>query len=299
MKNTPFNAVNAALAVVLALSLGTTLSAQNLKAVPQAEIAKVKAVIPEKMPAKTTKRKILVFWRCEGYTHGASIAYGIEAFKQLQAKHADYTFDFSKEYKDLSAANLKKYDALVLQNTTKLNTKKNPALENDLIDFVKAGKGLTVIHAGADNFYQAEAAAKMVGGRFWGHPWGSGGTWAFKLDDPDNPINASFGGKNFKWRDEIYQQQSPYYNRAKLHVLVSLDFSDKTTASTKGQKREDNDYAVSWIRPYGKGRVFYTSFAHDQRAYLNKAIFTHIVAGLQYTLGDLKADDSPAGLADK
>ena len=101
--------------------------------------------------------------------------------------------------------------------------------------------------------------------------------------------------KNFKAGDEIYQQKSPFYDRSKLHVLVSLDFSDAATAKSnvEKQKRTDKDYAVSWIRSFGEGRVFYTSFAHDKRAFMDKARLTHILDGLQYTLGDLKADDKP------
>ena len=297
MKHIPLKAVRAALFSVLALTLA--LQAQNLKPVPQEEIEKLKAVIPEKLPAKAKANKILVFWRCEGYVHGKAIEYGLESFRQLAAKHPPYKIDFSREYADLSSANLKKYDTLVLMNTTRLNTKENFDLEYDLINFVKSGKGLTVIHAGADNFYEAEAAAEMVGGRFWGHPWTAGGTWSFTVEEPDHPINSGFSKPTFKWGDEIYQQQSPFYNRAKLRVLVSLDMNDDATKNAKGQKRTDNDNPVSWIRPYGKGRVFYTSFAHDQRAWLDKEILTHMIAGMQYTLGDLKADDTPAGLSPK
>jgi len=299
MNKIPLNAVKTALTVVLTLSMGMTISAQDLKPVPQEEIAKIKAIIPETLPAKAKNRKILVFWRCEGFVHGSAIEYSLEAFKLTAEKHPAYKFDFSREYADLSKANLEKYDALILDNTTQMNTRENFALEYDLIDFVKSGKGLAVIHAGADNFYQAEAAAEMVGGRFWGHPWGGGGTWAFKLDEPGHPINSTFPKPNFKWGDEIYQQQSPFYNRSKLRVLVSLDLSDKETAAAGGQKRIDNDYAVSWIRPYGNGRVFYTSFAHDQRAYLDAAVFGHILNGIQYAVGDLKVDDVPPGLSDK
>ena len=50
---------------------------------------------------------------------------------------------------------------------------------------------------------------------------------------------------------------------------------------------------MSWIRAYGAGRVFYTSFAHDKRTYLDRVRLWHILDGLQYTLGDLKADDAP------
>ena len=297
MKQRSFNAIKVALISVLTLSAGMTLLAQNLKPLPVEEIAKIKAILPDKLTAKSKSRKILIFWRCEGYVHGKSIEYSLEAFKLTAKKFPAYKIDFSRDYADLSKKNLEKYDALVLNNTTKLNTKENFTLEYDLINFVKSGKGLAVIHAAADNFYEAEAAAEMVGGRFWGHPWGAGGTWAFKLDEPSHPINSSFPNSSFKWGDEIYQQQSPFYNRSKLRVLISLDFSDKATAEAKGQKRADKDYAVSWIRSYGKGRVFYTSFAHDQRSFLDKAVFGHILNGIQYVAGDLKVDDSPLGLS--
>lgn len=299
MKKRPLTAVITALTAALTLSMGMTVSGQELKPVPQEQIAKIKAIIPEKLSAKPKSHKILVFWRCEGYVHGSAIEYSLEAFKLVEEKYPAYKFDYSREYADLSKENLKKYDAVILDNTTQLNTKENFALEYDLIDFVQAGKGLAVIHAGADNFYQAEAAAEMVGGLFWGHPWGAGGTWAFKLDEPGHPINNTFPQPNFKWGDEIYQQKSPYYNRSKLRVLVSLDLSDKDTAAAGGQNRADKDYAVSWIRPYGQGRVFYTSFAHDQRAFLDSAIFGHIINGLQYAVGDLKVDDTPPGLSDQ
>jgi len=72
-------------------------------------------------------------------------------------------------------------------------------------------------------------------------------------------------------------------------VLVSLDLSDEATQNAKGQKREDKDFAVSWIHTPGMGRLFYTSFAHDKHAFLEPATLWHILDGLQYTLGDLKA----------
>jgi len=258
------------------------------------DAAKLEALVGGALTAKPAKaRKVLVFSKCEGFVHGDGIVYGIKAL-ELAAKTGAFEADFTTDYAALNdKANLAKYDAVVLNNTTRLKTKENPAFVPNLIEFVKSGRGLCVIHAGADNFYDAPEAAEMVGGQFDGHPWGGGGTWAFKLDDPASPLNKAFEGKGFKAGDEIYQQKSPFYDRSKLHVLVSLDLSDEQTAAAKKQKREDKDFAVSWIRPYGEGRVFYTSFAHDKRTYLDKARLWHILDGLQYTLGDLKADDKP------
>ena len=236
---------------------------------------------------------MLVFSRCEGFVHGEGIVYGIKAL-EIAARTGAFAATFSSEYAALTEKKtLFTYDAVVLNNTTHLKAKDHPALVPNLIEFVKSGRGLCVIHAGADNFYDSPDAAEMVGGQFDGHPWTAGGTWAFKLDEPAHPLNRAFGGQGFKFGDEIYQQKSPFYDRAKLRVLVSLDLADGKTAAVKGKKRADNDYAVSWIRPYGEGRVFYTSFAHDKRAFLNKMTLWHILDGIQFTLGDLKADVAP------
>ncbi|MCL2104740.1 MAG: ThuA domain-containing protein [Kiritimatiellaeota bacterium] len=287
---------------LLAVGLAASAAGQELKPVPQEDVAKLEGLIGTQLTAKPAKaRRVLVFWRCEGFVHGKAIEYGNKAFEVAADKTKAFSVDLTRDYEALRPENLAKYDAVILNNTTGLKTHGmdgNKFIEPALLNFVRSGKGLAVIHGGADNFNQAVEAAEMVGGRFDGHPWGSGGTWAFKLDEPAHPLNKAFGGKGFKFSDEIYQTPSPPYNRAKLRVLVSLDLSDEETAKQGGQKRKDKDFAVSWIRPYGKGRIFYTSFAHDDRAYLNKPVLTHILDAVQYVIGDLKADDTPGGFTD-
>ena len=244
-------------------------------------------------------KRVLVFSKCEGFNHRASIAACKEKMAE-EAKKGAFTVDFSDDYAAFKIENLLKYDAVVLNNTTCLKTKANPHVAPAICSYVRWGGGLCVIHAGADNFYDAPECSHLVGGRFDGHPWGAGGTWAFKVEDRESPLTAPFKGfadGKFKRSDEIYQQSSPFYDRSKLHILISLDLSDPVTAGRKGQKREDKDFAVSWIRRYGKGRVFYTSFAHDDRAWKAADTRAHIFAGLAYTLGTLKADDKPAGAA--
>ena len=268
----------------------------KLKQILPATVACMLAAVAVAADAVNAK-KVLVFSKCEGFNHKASIA----ACKQRMAEEAQkgaFTVDFSDDYAAFKIENLVKYDALVLNNTTCLKTKANPHVAPAIASFVRWGGGLCVIHAGADNFYDAPECAHIVGGRFDGHPWVANGTWAFKVEDRESPITAPFKGfadGKFKRSDEIYQQSSPFYDRSKLHILISLDFNDPTTANAnvKRQKRADKDYAVSWIRRYGKGRVFYTSFAHDQRAWNAPDTRAHIFAGLAYTLGTLKADDTP------
>ncbi|MCL2105019.1 MAG: ThuA domain-containing protein [Kiritimatiellaeota bacterium] len=262
--------------------------AKPLPIVPAQDAAVMAKLIGDKLTAAPKKaRKVLVFSRCEGFVHGDAIGYAIKAF-ELAAKTGAFTVDFATEYAALTdKENLFNYDALVLNNTTHLKAKDNPTLVPNLVEFVDSGKGLCCIHAAADNFYDSPEGAALVGGLFDGHPWGGGGTWAFKLDEPDNPLNRTLKASNLKFGDEIYQQKAPY-DRSKLRVLVSLDLSDENTAKQNGQKREDKDFAVSWIHTPGKGRVFYTSFAHDKRSFMEPARLWHILDGLQYSLGDLE-----------
>ena len=76
-------------------------------------------------------------------------------------------------------------------------------------------------------------------------------------------------------------------------VLISVDLSDEATRNRPNQKRTDHDNAVSWIRPYGAGRVFYCSLGHNAEVFTNAAVLGTYLAGIQYALGDLKCDDSP------
>ena len=62
------------------------------------------------------------------------------------------------------------------------------------------------------------------------------------------------------------------------------------TVGPKKSGRKDKDNPVSWIREYGKGRVFYCSLGHHAAVFRNRAVLRHWLAGVQYALGDLDAD---------
>ena len=144
----------------------------------------------------------------------------------------------------------------------------------------------------------------MIGGYFNGHPWGN---INIKVDDAASPVNAVFDGKNFDFADEIYTYRTlPSHSREKMHVLLSVDLegsskmakpSIKKDAAGKfsGENRADHDYAVAWIKKFGNGRVFYTLLGHRDETYQNPMALKFFLAGAQYALGDLKADDSPSG----
>jgi type 1 glutamine amidotransferase len=136
---------------------------------------------------------------------------------------------------------------------------------------------------------------KMIGGFFKFH-WNDGQSITVKIDDPKNPVNAAFNGRSYTIVDETYTFGRDTYSRQNLRVLTSIDYA-KMSAADKAKEqnpRPDGDYALSWIRREGKGRVFYEAHGHNEKVYANALLLAHITAGLQYVLGDLQADDSPS-----
>jgi type 1 glutamine amidotransferase/HEAT repeat protein len=160
--------------------------------------------------------------------------------------------------------------------------------------YIKTGKGIAGIHAATDCFYKWEEFGAMMGGYFDGHPWNEQVT--LKLDDPEHPVNAAFGGKPFVVADEIYQFKDPY-SRDNVRVLLSLDPSG-TNMAKNGMKRDDGDYAVSWVREYGRGRLFYCSLGHRHEIFWNTPVLEHYLAGIQWALGDLDGDATPNPLTE-
>lgn len=135
---------------------------------------------------------------------------------------------------------------------------------------------------------------KLIGGYFKFH-WVYPQHIVYKIDDPDSPLTAMF--KNgFAINDETYTFAEKSFSRANVHVLTSIDYS-KMSAEDKAKEdypRSDHDYGLSWIRREGKGRVFYMAHGHAEEVYANKQILEHLLAGIQYALGDLKANDKPS-----
>lgn len=136
---------------------------------------------------------------------------------------------------------------------------------------------------------------KLIGGYFKFH-WSDPQLIYVKIDDPNSPLTAMFHGKEFEIHDETYTFEQDSFSRKNVHVLTSIDY-DKMSAEDKAKEvnpRSDADYALSYIRREGKGRVFYEGHGHSDRVYAMTPMLEHVRAGIQYAMGDLKADDSPS-----
>ena len=135
----------------------------------------------------------------------------------------------------------------------------------------------------------------LIGGYFKFH-WPDPQLIYVKIDDPNSPLTAMFHGQEFEIHDETYTFAQESFSRRNVHVLTSIDYQ-KMSPEDKAKEvnpRTDADYALSYIRREGQGRVFYEGHGHDDRVYAMTPMLEHIRAGIQYALGDLKADDSPS-----
>jgi type 1 glutamine amidotransferase len=151
-----------------------------------------------------------------------------------------------------------------------------------LLDWVKSGKSFVGMHAATDTFKSSDAYCDFIGGHFAGHPWNAGGEHGFVVHEPNRRLTAMFPPR-FRWKDEIYQ----YDLRLKpenLRVLVSLDMPASTP-------KEPWHVPVSWVRDYGKGRVFYTNFGHNDATWKEPMFQKHMLEGIAWSLGRF---DAPA-----
>lgn len=287
----------------------TTTSAQvkQFKCTPE-WVNKIEKIAPAKAEVEAKKtRKVLVFDRITGYDHWVT-PHTTEIIKMLGEKTSAYETTVSKDPFCLEAKNLKKYDAVVLNNTcskgprrdlildaleedTKLSeaemVKKAAELEANLIKFVKKGGGLMVAHGGIVMQNKSMAFSEMVGGSFDYHPKQQ--KVHLQLCEANHPLLKGFEGKAFVHVDEPYLFNNAY-DKKNFRPLLYMD-----TDKLEGKKKpiEDNIRYVSWIKKHGKGRVFYVSPSHNAQSFEDARLLKFYLDGAQYVLGDLTCDDTP------
>lgn len=295
------------LCVVMCVSVGMA----QVKPPSEEEAKKIRDAAPSKARVEPVKpRKLLVFSRAYGYVH-SSIPYGEVAFKAMAEKTRAFEVVCTTDADLFLPDNLKQFDAVVFNNTNEeiflppnykdligadkeAADKKDAILKQSLVNYLKSGGGLAVTHAGVASFRQWPEFGEIMAARFDNHPWVSGTEVTMKIDEPDHPLAAAFKAlkePRFSIQDETYQVKENY-SRDKVRVIVSID-TEKTNMKVDGIHRTDGDFAITWVKPYGKGRVFYCAIGHDHPLFWNPMILQHYMDGIQFVLGDLKADMTP------
>jgi type 1 glutamine amidotransferase len=284
------------------------------------DIAGLMAALPEK-PFATPQslRHVLVLCKAAGWVH-TSIPLAAKMVEYLGDKTGAWMTDITYDSAMITPENLKRYDAIFLDSTTgefldDPHDKAVSTMRRDaLLSFVKGGKGLAGIHAATDSYHTSGRPAspggeptaetgtwpefnEMIGGFFKFH-WTYPTLIPVKIDDPHSPLTVMFPASGYEIVDETYTFAQDSFSRKRVHVLTSINYK-KMSAEDKAKepaatKRTDGDYALSYIQRVGNGRVFYEAHGHDEKVYYLRPFVAHMLAGIQYTLGDLAADDSPS-----
>jgi putative membrane-bound dehydrogenase-like protein len=332
MRNLPSATLSiSSLACAGVLGLLAPLSAQNPAALPKAvtekppnpingerpwaelqqiDIDNITSALPDKAQTGPAKpRKLLVFYRTDGFPH-ASIPHWNKCIELLGQKTGAFNVTLSQSYGDLMPEKLREYDAVFFNNTCRMNT---PApVKAALREFLESGKGFAGNHGAGDNWHDWDEGKEILGAEFVTHPYGR---IQIKVDDAKSPLTEAFAGRPFAYADEIYAFKAPY-SREKLRVLLSIDYPNSPEVAKAEQTmlaraaepnarqfdkdalaavRPDKDYALAWIRAWKRGRLFYCALGHRAEVTFDPAMVKFYLAGIQYALGDLKADDAPSG----
>jgi type 1 glutamine amidotransferase len=197
----------------------------------------------------------------------------------------------------LSPEKLKGYDAVAFCSTTG----ELPIPDKDaFFKWIAEGHGFIGLHSATDTLHQTPEYIKMVGAEFAGH-----GTFHPKAEvdniDPKSPINVGWG-KSIAINEEFYLFKN--FDPSQVHLLLAMHEQPYT--------KQPGIYPVSWIKMFGKGRVYYTSLGHrddvllpdaaigDQeykvrfnQAPVALAVQRQILNGARWALGLVDADATP------
>ncbi len=279
----------------------TSLAAE-VATVPDDQRQKIEAALPDKaFVAPRRPRKLLIFDLNVNYGGHGSIPTANHAFTRMGQKTGAFETVVSRDPAVFQPESLRRFDAVFLNNNVG-NLFTDPALRQSLVEFVYGGGGLMGVHGTAVAFTQWPGAIEdwpefglMIGGRGANHK-ASNEQVFIKLDEPDHPLNQPFGGQGFDYRDEFFRVHEPY-SRHRLRVLWSIDTAktDMNQQPTYGKLlRDDNDYALAWVRNYGRGRTFHCTVAHNPSVFWDAKMLQFYLAAAQFALGDLPAPTIPS-----
>ena len=138
-----------------------------------------------------------------------------------------------------------------------------PEQEEGLFGYVGHGKGLVGIHGTA--WWIGGRAVDLIGGHANWHPPGL--EFEVHIEDTEHTVTRGIG--DFEVDDEIYM--SAWY--PDLHILATAEWAGKS-------------HPMAWVKPYGKGRVFYTTLGHGPDTFTRPGMQALITQGVRWAGGE-------------
>jgi type 1 glutamine amidotransferase len=162
---------------------------------------------------------------------------------------------------DFKAEAIKPFDVIVCYTTGEDLT---PEQAKGLLGGIVGGKGFVGVHSAADSFKQTPGYINMVGGKFLTHPhyWPK---LTFNVTNRFHPVVA--GVEDFQMEEELYMMET----NGHFELLM--------TTWLEGFVRP-----ITWVKPYGHGRVLYTALGHDKVQTENPNFQRLIVNGVRWAV---------------
>ena len=241
----------------------------------------------------TPRKKLLVIGEEKGYRHDA-VSHAMVTIERLGRETGAWdtfirtdTEPLTKKKLEYNAKNLNDFDAVLFYTGGTLEM--DDQRKADFLSFVHDdGKGFIGVHSAAITFTNWPEYGEMLGGYYDEHPWG---TFAAPIVVED----AAFPGMqrwapSFTLKDEIYQIKN--FSRGNTRVLMRLD-ADKVDLTNPRVHRKDKDFAVTWAKMYGKGRVFYSTLGHVDANWDMPEMQAMFTGAIKWALRLVDADVTP------
>jgi type 1 glutamine amidotransferase len=243
--------------------------------------------------APAPRKRVLVIGEEKGYRHEA-VSHAMVTIQRLGKQTGLWdtvlrtdTEPLTRKKLEYNAKNLNDFDAVVFYTGGTLELDEQQ--KSDFLSFVRDdGKGFIGIHSATITFTKWPEYGEMIGGYFDEHPWNT-------FDAPIVVEDPSFPGMQqwppaFTLNDEIYQMKN--FSRANTRVLMRLDAAKLDLANPRVH-RADKDFAVTWAKTYGSGRVFYSTLGHVEANWDKPEMQTMVVEAMKWVLKLVDADVTP------
>jgi uncharacterized protein len=251
------------------------------------------AAVGSAQNAPQPKKHLLIIGEEKGYRHEA-VSHAMATIERLGRETGLWittirtdTEALTKKKLEYNARNLNDFDAVMFYTGGELEM--DAEQKSALLSFVHDdGKGFVGVHSATITFTSWPEYGEMIGGYFDEHPWGTFDA-PIVVEDPAFPGMQQWP-KAFGWKDEIYQLKD--FSREKVRVLMRLD-SSKLDLNNPRVHRQDRDFAVTWAKTYGKGRVFYSTLGHVEQNWNEPHMQKMYVEAIKWAMGITQGDATP------
>lgn len=255
---------------------------------------------------KAKGKRVLYFTKSAGFEHSVvkrpaegQLSHSEKILTELGKKHGFEVF-CTKDGSIFTPENLAKYDVIALYtsgNLLRSGTDKTPPMTAEgkaaLFRAVREGKGVVGLHSATDSFRneresfvahgdKVDPFIAMIGGEFIRH--GPQQVAKLIVIDQEFPGSEKLGG-SIELQDEWYTFKDFAPN---MHVIHTLE-----TKGMKGLDYQRAPFPYTWARMEGRGRVFYTGFAHREDVWTNPIFQNVLLGGLGWAARNVDADVTP------